>query len=513
MIKPDILARLVDGGIMSPNEAIRSHNNPTRKKRSFTAAQTTRLTESWTNTPKPADVDIKAGLKSLVARSRDQAQNGDYMKRFLSLCKTNIIGANGIILRPRSLDNNNTLDKDANEAISNAWDRWGKYGSPDVTGTYSWRMIQRQAVENLMRDGEILIIEQFGWKGNPFNYGLQFIDSQALPVDYDRKLNNGNVIKMGVEFNEWRKPVAYHIEITAALKDSYSHSGRFFQRIPAEFVIHRFLPEYAWQSRGIPAVTTALLRMNMLKGYEEAELMASRVASSKMGFFVDSADGGKYVGDGEQDAEGNYITDAEPATFERLPAGVDFREWNPTHPTTAYKDFVKATLRGISSGLGVNYNSLSNDLEGVNYNSLRQGAIDERAIWMQLQDWMIETFTGPIYESWLKMALLSGEIKIYGTAKLRAENIEKYMRVEWQGRRWPWVDPAKEMKANVDSIDNRLKSISEVIREQGRDPDAVWKELAEDFEKLKALGLTPAAVLEVEATLNDAAGGNDGEED
>jgi len=488
MDKTELLEKLTEAGIMSTADAVRAYNRPARKSRAYTAAQITRLTDSWTVSPKPADVDIKAGLKILVARAREQAQNNDYVRRFLSLCKTNVVGQQGIVMRPRSKDTDGTLDKAANTAINKAWLKWARYGTPEVTGTQSLKMIERQFISTVMQDGEVLMLRHYGWEGNESRYAVQFLDAQAMPVDYERKLSNGNVIKMGVEFDRWRKPVAYHL-LTDILSDYYIYQGNKYQRVPAEMVFHRFLPDFIWQSRGVPAITSALMRMNMLNGYEEAELVAARVASSKMGFFTDSESGGQYVGDGEKDTEGNYISDADPGTFERLPNGVSFQSWEPNHPTQAYKDFVKTTLRGIAAGLGVNYNSLSNDLEGVNYNSLRQGAIDERAIWMQLQDWMIESFMTPIYEDWLKSSLFAGVIKINDRATLSPERFDKYADIEWQPRRWPWVDPAKESKANTDSINYRFKSLSDVIREQGRDPESVWAELADDMEKLKGLGI------------------------
>ncbi|GMQ92476.1 MAG: phage portal protein [Gammaproteobacteria bacterium] len=491
MDKTELLERLTKAGVMSTSDAVRAYNKPVhRKSRAYTAAQITRLTDSWTVTPKPADVDIKAGLKILVARSREQAQNNDYVRRFLSLCKTNVVGQQGIVMRPRSKDSDGSLDKDANAAINKAFLRWGRYGSPEVTNTQSLKMIERQFISTVMQDGEVLMLRHFGWDGNDSKYAVQFLDAQAMPVDYDRKLNNGNVIKMGVEFNKWRKPVAYHL-MTDNVSDHYLYQSNKYQRIPAEMIFHRFLPDFIWQSRGVPAITSAMMRMNMLNGYEEAELVAARVGSSKMGFFVDSPEGGQYTGDGEKDDEGNYITDADPGSFERLPNGVQFQSWDPSHPTQAYKDFVKTTLRGIASGLGVNYNSLSNDLEGVNYNSLRQGAIDERAIWMQLQDWMIESFMTPLYEDWLTSSLFAGSIKINDRATLSPERFDKYATIEWQPRRWEWVDPYKQAQADKDSINARVKSISSVIRENGRDPEGVWAELAEDMDKLNELGIPP----------------------
>ena len=96
---------------------------------------------------------------------------------------------------------------------------------------------------------------------------------------------------------------------------------------------------------------------------EEAEITAARVAACKMGFLVkDKADG--YVGD--MDEAGNTLMEVEAGAIEELPMGTRFESWNPDHPVGNYSAFVKSCLRGIAAGLGVSYNMLANDLEGVN---------------------------------------------------------------------------------------------------------------------------------------------------
>jgi capsid protein len=51
------------------------------------------------------------------------------------------------------------------------------------------------------------------------------------------------------------------------------------------------------------------------------------------------------------------------------------------------------------------------------------------------------------------------------------------------------IDPTKEVPAIRDEVRSGLKSLSEAIREGGRSPDEVLKELASDAEKLDELKL------------------------
>ncbi|MCI0539082.1 MAG: phage portal protein [Verrucomicrobiales bacterium] len=70
--------------------------------------------------------------------------------------------------------------------------------------------------------------------------------------------------------------------------------------------------------------------------------------------------------------------EVSPGQFETRPVGFEFQTFDPQHPTQAFPFFVKTFLRGIASGLGVSYNTLANELEGVNFSSIRAGVSDER---------------------------------------------------------------------------------------------------------------------------------------
>ena len=275
----------------------------------------------------------------------------------------------------------------------------------------SWRQIQRDAIETVGRDGEAFYRKLLGWD-NRFGFALQQMDPGLLDTAYNDDLGDGRVVVMGVELDVWRRPLGYYfLEDRRDVNQGgyYTHGGTTRTRIPARDIYHLRLPEQPLQTRGVPWLATPLLRLHQLDGYEDAEVTAARVAATKMGFYEQEASAGQYVGD-DEDAQGNPVQDARPGEFEILPEGWSFNSWDPQHPNTAYGDFVKSCLRAVASGLGVNYNTLANDLEGVNYTSLRHGMLTERDVWMELQEWFIESFVGPVYSDWLESALLSEAI-------------------------------------------------------------------------------------------------------
>jgi lambda family phage portal protein len=440
-----------------------------RRRRNYQGAAVSRLTADWITQNYTADQELRYTLSTLRARSRELSRNNDYARKFLAMCKTHIVGPNGITLQARTRRDNGEIDQQDNERIETAWKQWGTRGVCTMDGRLSWPDAQRMMIECIGRDGELLVRLVRGRSAdNDFGLAIQLIEADHLDEAHNEVLENGNQVCMGVEVNTWGRPVAYHV-LTQHPGSREAGGNRETERIPAEDILHPFVCNRPSQNRGEPWMVSAMYRMQMLKGYEEAELVAARTASAKMGFFT-SPDGDAFAGDDETSG-GELITDAEPGTFHQLPDGMSFTAFDPNHPTTAFAEFERAVLRGISSGLGVSYNHLANDLSEVNFSSIRQGALEERDQWRTLQNWFISSICWPIYQEWLNMALGTSVLPI------PPRRFDKAMQVHWQPRGWQWVDPAKEVKVNVDAITEGLTSRSDVMSEKGRD-------LVDKFEQL-----------------------------
>lgn len=453
-------------------------------QRSYAAAQASRLAFSWATTSTHVNRDLQNDLAALRGRSRDLSRNNDYARRFLSMVKTNVVGHSGFSLQVQALKPDGTIDQRDSDLLEESFWRWGRPGACEVTGRLSFTDVQRLVIETIARDGEVLVREV---TRGPFGYQLELIDPQLLDERYNDDLSNGNKVRMGVEVDSWGAPVAYWLrDADASDPQRFSDSLGSRIRVPASEVRHLFLSEMVRQLRGVPWMASAMLRMNMLAGYEEAAVVAARVGAAKLGVIE--------TGDGEVDGLGTDTDDRgipqldsrEPGEFLALPAGSKLGAWDPDYPHEQYGAFVKACLRGISSGLGVAYNGLANDLEGVNYSSIRAGVLEEREVWKAIQGWMIDAFLAPTYSRWLERAILAGAVP------LPMSKFAKFDAALWQGRRWDWVDPHSDTQANVLAIEKGLKSPSQVIREMGRDPEEVWRESAKDRARLREVGILAA---------------------
>jgi len=450
--------------------------------RGFAASADEHFLADFKGTSMSIDAELASGLRKMRMRSRTLSQDNDYARKFLSMVKSNVVGASGFTLQGRTKKSDGELDQADNAYLEKSFKTWGRKESCTMSKRLSWCDVQNLFIETVARDGEALCLIHYG-KNLAYGMSIQMVDIDLLDEAYNRKLDNGNQIRMGVEQDQYGAPVAYHLFSEHPGDDSvYSYQQKNYVRIPADRVIHAFRSERPGQSRGIPWMHTAIRRLNMLGGMEEAELVASRVAASKMGFFT-SPDGDGYVGDDEEEEEGALISDAEPGVFEQLPEGVNFQAFDPQHPSTAFDAFIKATLRGAASGLNVAYNTLANDLEGVSFSSIRSGTIEERDQWKQKQTWMIEQFCEPIYRAWLKSAILTGALN------LPAAKMEKFEDVVFQPRGWTWVDPRSDSTANEASLAMGVTTRSEIAAAQGKSLEDIFEQLSKEQEMAEQYGL------------------------
>ena len=452
-------------------------------KRSFDGAQNSRLLNDFVGSSRSADDILKTDLRKLKDRCRDLARNNEFVRRYINLMKTNVIGSHGIQLQVRAKDPTGNLDYVANNIIESRWKRWVKKENCDIAQRLSWLDMQNLFVQTLFTDGEVLI-QFIPNADNDFKFAINFLDCDL--IDENKNGHNGNnEIRMGVEFdNKTKRPVAYYL-FDKNPHENYLHYGSSSsKRVSAENLMHVYMIERPNQSRGFSPISSCIKELKMLHAYAEAELIASRVGASSMGF-ITSPSGDGYVGENTASDGFSPMMNVEAGTIQQLPQGTDFKQFQTNHPTTAFDPFIKTILRQISAGLNVSYNDLSNDLTSVNYSSIRQGALIDRDYYKTIQQFVIDHFTKPIYERWLKMYLTIADDQL---SPLPMAKYDKFSSCVFIPRNFEWIDPLKEMNAQVTGLKAGVVTLSDVVGKYGRDVETHFEQLqqerklAEDFD-------------------------------
>ena len=477
---PKLLTRIATGlGLARPHV-----------RRRFDGVGQGRLMADWIfGSTRSADEELRHSLRVLRERSRDLANNNDYVRRFFALLQTNVVGDRGIRLQMRVPSaRGDGLDTLAGEKVERAWRAWGHKGSCTVCGGFSWPEVQRLTIQAVARDGEALAGLVEG--PNRSGFQLRLIEADLLDEELSRPPPpSGSEIRMGVEINADDRPVRYHLHRRhpGDQVGSTAVTNRHLV-VPAQQLLHIYRRDRVGQHRGLPWVVSAMKRLRHMGAYEEAAVIAARAGAAKMGFYEQET-GDAYGAAAEEKETGRApIQEIEPGTFEPLPPGVSFKAFDPGYPDGEFAPFMQAMLRGAAAGLGVNYTSLAMDLERVNFSSIRAGRLEDQDTYRVLQSWLIDHLCRPVFEAWLPRAIATQAIEL--PPRLIPRLIEG---ATWRARGWAWVDPLKESQAAAHELANNTRSRKQIAADRGEDFEEIVEQLAAEERLAARAGITLAA--------------------
>ena len=468
-----------------------------RPRRMYEGATVSRLTTDWIAGGTSADAEINGSLTRLRNRARQLVRDSDYARQAKRAVINNVIGTGVKLQSQVMMQRGGKLDEQINLAIENAWRYWGYKQHCDVAGRLCFADIERMAVGAMCESGEIfirLIRQPFGNSGIPF--ALQLIESDQLDETYNGNSTvAGNEWRMGVEVDKWGRPVQYAFLASHPGDGPFTGSpGKRHLMLPAGEVIHLALFDRPGQTRGVTMFASAIKRMHHLSGYEEAEVVRARAASSLMGFITSPE--GELIGD--EVIDGERVSNFEPGTFKYLQPGESVSVPSLDAPDGQFEPFTRAMLRAVAAGIGCSYETVSRDYSQTNYSSSRLSLLEDREHWRTLQDYVIKNFHQPVFEAWLEMAVMSGALNLplYEVEPMR------FKRIKWVPRAWGWVDPQKEVAAYKEAIRCGFKTLAQVINEQGGDLDEYLLARKSELEKLEELGIA----VDTDPTLMNAGG-------
>ncbi|WP_231712465.1 phage portal protein [Vineibacter terrae] len=324
---------------------------------------------------------------------------------------------------------------------------------------------------------------------------LQMLPSEMLDPNFTTTAPNGNAIRQGIEFDRIGRRVAYHFwqEHPGDTTVSLARSGERV-RVPASEVIHVLDPVEAGQIRGLTRFSAAMVKLWVLDGYDDAELERKKTAALHAGFVTRTDPDGdlydKAAEEAAKDADGIAVPTLEPGTMKVLLPGEDVKFSTPADSGSSYEPFQYRTLLQVFMALGIPYYEGTGDLKQANYSSLRQGMLKfRRSIEAFQHSVLVFQLCRTVWRWFLDAAVLAGALDLPDYAS----NPKPYLVVEWIPPKWEWVDPFKDIKAEILAIVAGLKARSSVIKAMGGDPEQVDEDRRDDRDREQSFGLSSSA--------------------
>lgn len=429
--------------------------------RRFAAASHSRLID-WALSYSKINGSLKQDYIAMTLRARELAKNNEFVIGYLENLRRNVVGSDGFTLQCKAKDAKLRADVES---------LWREYNSR--TGAFvsldehqSGRDFDVLVLRTLIVDGEVFIHRVFDPESR-FGYRYEVLDSLEIDPLYNvEDAGSGERVVMGVRYDCRGREKSFYLRRSKA---DYYMTGPV-EEIPAADIIHIFRKKFSDQARGYTELAGIILNLAQMDGYKEAEIVHARIQACAMGVWEWN---GQSNGDllDEVDDKGEFIREIKPGIFPVAPKGYTAKFLQNTSPNNQFGIFWKNMLRSIANALGISYNKAAGDYEAVNYSSLREATLEDRASFEELQRFIIENWKSFQYADFVRALAMNGFIRL--------SDMSECLRHKFFGRRFPWVDPAKEISAKEKEYDLLLTDPITELESRGIDSEELldrWKE-------------------------------------
>src|SRR5581483_2129345 len=357
---------------------------PARVRNSFESATMTRRATGWYAPTVGPNAATLPNLATLRALSRQAYRNDPYGGGAIDIRVEQLVGCG---ISPKSL----APDEAFREQVQTLWTRWTEVC--DADGRLDFAGLLAQVTREWEEAGEVFtrLRARLPEDGLPVPLQLQLLEAEFCPLDYTG-VRGPNRVRAGIEISPIGKRLAYwfypeHPDDA----DVTSAAAGPLVRLPADAVLHVYLPLRAGQLRGLPRLFRALLTMRDLDVGDDATLLRWQLGNMFMGWIqrapsavgetVDPFSGQPIT----RDAEDRPIVPMQPGAMGELLPGEELHFNEPPEAGNTYEAFMRQQLRKIAVAARVPYHALTGDMAQVNDRTIRVILQDFRRSLEQLQ--------------------------------------------------------------------------------------------------------------------------------
>ena len=395
---------------------------------------------------------------ALRNQARHLDRNHDIVSGGLSTLVQNIVGPTGINIVPAPRDADGNVIEAVVDQIQPLLQAWAK--RPEVTWMHDWPSVQRLLARTWLRDGEAFAQELRGFvpfleHGSAVPFSLELLEPDLVPLDLDDAARR---IQQGVERNAWGRAVAFHL-----YKQHPGDAGVFMpetKRVSADLIRHVRTIDRIGQVRGVSILASTFTRLEDLKDYEESERIAAKIAAS-MAAVIIKGDPTLYDPT-TTDANGDRRMRFQPGMiFDDLRPGESVQSIDSKRPNTNLEAYREGQLRAIAAPMRVSFSSLAKNYNGT-YSAQRQELVEQYGAYGVLAYEFVAQMVRPVYERFVAMAVVSGELILP-----RGMTLAGALGADYLPPAMPWIDPRREIEAITAQVRAGVRSLSSVIAERG----------------------------------------------
>jgi len=314
--------------------------------------------------------------------------------------------------------------------------------------------------------------------GAAFDLCLQTIHPARLRTPFD--LSRHGHINQGVEFAEGA-PVAYWVAdppdgmtVNGLTSANFKRYARAVGYRPGFF--HGFLCDLPERVRGISVLSPGSQLFRHLNDYLDYSLMQAIVTAS-LAVFVETEDpfaaamrlGRPLDGAAQGHEEEPRHQELTPGLFMYGRPGDKPHIIESKNPPAAFDQFVQRVVRAIAASTGQPYEVVARDFSETNYSSARAALLEVWKLYRRYHAWFVRSYCQQVWEMVLEEAWLRGMLAVPAKAPDFWAARDLWCACVWTPPARGYVDPVKEVTANILALDNNLTTLADLAAEQGKD--------------------------------------------
>lgn len=413
----------------------------------------------------------ESNLYSLRETCRDLCRNNALAEGLLETERDSILGS-GPKIEAR------TGDDREDRIIEELWQKEMLDQPCDVTGRFNFNKFLSTLYFTYRRDGDACVIY--------LDDALQGVEGEQLGTPLGRQNAQTFRVVNGVAYsNQTNRVIGYYIGEPSEY--GYIKSNSYRQYTPDQ-VAHIFSPRRFSQSRGQPALTSAIRYIDLLSGYIDAELVAAKI-NACFTMFITQEGGIETMPDpytsgssstGYDSDTGIQLEKMEPGIIMRGRSGEGALGIGRTSPASTFDPFVNRMLMFIGRPLCIPLMLVTLDFSGATFMNARIAYQKAQEAWGREQSEVIIPFVSRTWRWKVSQWIARQEIK---------DRPESFLH-EVFCRRWPYVDPSREAQADQLALESRTTSRTRICSRQGDD----WADIEEELKnESKIIGPQEAA--------------------
>lgn len=437
--------------------------------RQFDAATPSRRTKNWRRPLTDADAESWHARSRLRAAGHDLVRNNKYIAAGVRHLVADLIG-DGIA--PQF--------SHAEQAVAvRAQDDWNRWADGRVDGHDDFYGFQKTAAWETVVGGESLTV----WKPDADGPDgrIEGIEGDQLDESKVADLADGGRIIQGVEFDRYNDRIAYWLLDRhpggLALLANYASSA-----VPAKHIDHVYERTRFGQTRGVSWTAAFALDAKDIGDIEDAVRMQQKVQAC-VGLFITPGDDQEVS---TLSADGVQTTNSDTGRLEEtITPGMIYRGRKGETATTITPtatggavEYIRQQLAAISATLAP-YHRMTGDVSQANYSSLRAAMLGS---WALLDDWQQNVFIPhlvrpAVVRRMRRLALQTGDQRFLDVGIQYALPVRRF------------VDPIKDLTAEIMEIRSGLKTLSRSLAERGLSADDQLREIKRINDQLNAFDI------------------------